>query len=232
MRLVASGVELDLLRRVQALEQQVQQLSTTQRDETLQPTYLTINPATGAVAALFTGGIQIPAGQDLAWLDANGAPVANITSGVYGKPSTLTIGFEPDSTDVATIEMDANPGGGNTSIWVSAIDTIRGIQQKATVLASDGSSSFLQLPSEANLAVQAGSVVAATAAGVNSITATLPITWGTHVAFVAGAVPESFATAADFLMQSGVNTPSQGFLRINSSAPQNWNVYWVSLGQS
>jgi hypothetical protein len=230
---VASGVELDLLRRVQALEQQVQQLSTTQRDETLQPTYLTINPATGAVGALFTGGIQIPAGQQLAWLNALGATVANITSGyVYSKPSTLTISFQPDSTDVATIQMDANPGGGNTSISVSAIDTIRGIQQQATVLASDGSSSFLQLPSETKLAVQAGSVVAACTAGVNSITATLPITWGTHVAFVAGAVPTSFATAADFLMQSGVNTPSQGFLRINSSAPQNWNVYWVSLGHS
>ena len=84
MRLVASGVELDLLRRVQALEQQVQQLSTTQRDETLQPTNITINPTTGAVSALFTGGVQITAGQLLAWLNAAGAVVADITSDSSG----------------------------------------------------------------------------------------------------------------------------------------------------
>jgi hypothetical protein len=154
---VASGVELDLLRRVQALEQQVQQLSTTQRDETLQPTNNTINPATGAVGALFSGGVQVPespidtynADDAIGWVSTDRVIRDYILGVVNGAAHELHMNARadgPTGADLAELKVSSQAAGGLGSAVVSAVaQDSAGGGAAAVILNSLGGSSFLQL---------------------------------------------------------------------------------------
>lgn len=188
---MASGVELDLLRRVQALEQQVQQLSTTQRDETLQPTYVTINPATGAVGALFTGlinalGVIIPTGSlvnpaaanEIAWERASDNAITAYVGGVENNgQDNLIVAAQATAAANPGQVLIAGYGSGEpysvllvssgTSGSVPVISGLVGTRPFFTLMDGNGRSNFLQI----------GSAILSTAG-----TTTIPFPGGTYEA--------------------------------------------------
>ena len=160
----------DLQARVAALEAQV-----TGSDESAQPNYLTIDPATGLIGAVFSGGLELveaPQGSSfapssIAW-QALGVTFERIIGTEYtlvGKTvHDLAVQVLADIDNYAVFSITATesgPSGGSACSVALADDVNIGTAvASALVLDSAGHSSFLQLPTQTKaVAIDYGSGV-------------------------------------------------------------------------
>jgi hypothetical protein len=207
------GAMNSLQQQISQLQAQVAQLKGAASIEAGQPNYLTINPATGAIGANFTGlinalGLILPAAlppltqtpsNTIEWQrPSDGTPVADIYA---FRANADTNSFLEITAD--TIAGDANP---------SAIIVSSGPQSKR-LIGSDGTSSFMQI-------------------GPVQGTSTPPSKWVAEFGFVpftwVGGVSNQFAATVTF-----TNLATQGYVFCtfyNNSGLTSGGVYAQGVG--
>lgn len=206
--------------------------------DNLQPNVITVNPD-GTIGATFTGtvyakGLTLGATDSTAetpntiqWVrQADGAVVASVAQDLVIDPTTDTASRRL----LLTATQDASAGDTGAEVMAYAIDGAGG-RHYATIIDTQSRASFLQLPTLAQLAVQAGNGTLSAPAGTSLNYIDLPIAWpGSHVAFIATAFPASTDAAGNYTQGAGTYGLAQGKLQIVSTIGQNWNYSWISLG--
>lgn len=135
-------------------------------NEATLPTYLTVNPATGAITAtfsgIFSGSLILPEAaasgltptNSIQWQD-NTATTREFIQGYTVHPGGYPAGHaiqaisESDSLDLASIVAFTAPSpsqSGGSFVEVSVGDAVNITTQTRNILSSDGSSGFLQNP--------------------------------------------------------------------------------------
>lgn len=238
--MAALDVLKDLQDRVTALEQQ---LGDQPGVDTLQPNVLTVGP-NGEVGAAFTGsvsarGIVFPISEQnqpastVQWLNAGGAAIAELQAYESGDPPTDQLRFTAWASEgYAEADLEAITGApGDLDVMLRVLagkDTLYSnppgqiLAQVgnawASIVGSDGSSSFLQLLSPQRLALAFGAV-------------NIPAGGSVVVDHNIGRVPQ-FALAT----YAGATPPNTALYAAGFTATQltlggaPWGVYWLAIG--
>lgn len=247
---------LDVLKnlqdRITALERQ---LADPPGTDTLQPNVITV-ANDGTLGADFTGHVHAqgldldassistpPDADRIRWLrTSDGAWVAALfgeyVPGVPGVlPPSIVADFvlsDPDSAGArsAVLSLVYNNG---SSTEVDATATFGGFTKARTIISSDGASSFLQLPTPQQVALQLGVALVAVANDGGAGTAyQIPLTsaWpAQHTVFAAGIFnTQTSATASRVLASQPGADLAHGRVDVSSTVAQNVNFWWLSLG--
>lgn len=179
-----------LAARVAALEQGVSANS-----EALSPNYLTLDPATGKIGALFTGGIQIPEGtgipfapgSGIGWIDALNNLIETIYAYGPGPNHILSITNTPDAQDTCNVTLEAEESGGVGTAAVGAGATSALQSGVVRIIGSDNSSSFLQMGAPFAYSFCGVYPVTWNGSGQTSLPVTVTLPNATAQAYAAGA---------------------------------------------
>lgn len=201
------------------------------------PNYLTVSPD-GSVEGVFPGGIEIKAGvsgtppneRRVRWVrEADGSLVADIFAMDLGTDSRDLMMRALDGATNANILLEAKPVSDHAQVTANAIDS--GGAVAATLIDSDGASSFLQLLGLAKRKISFGTAnLVFTAA---QISPALAINHGL------GVVPLAVLAISNWVVSSGIDVTCSGFTNAKFDAvgafmfgPTTGNVpiSWLAIG--